>query len=134
MAATINVTQQIAVSGGVTLKEDVALVPEAYDVFENITLDPAAVDEEIILQPGAVAALKLFAIKASAYPMDGATPRLSYKIESSIADPILLGNMHLFSGNGAVAALGAAITKIYASNSDTVARQITIMKARDAVV
>jgi hypothetical protein len=134
MAATINIEQKVSVSGGVMISENVALVPEAYDVFENITLDPAAEDVEIVLQPGAVAALKLFAIKASAYPLDGTTPKLSYKIESDAADPILLGNMHMFCGNGAVASLGAAITKIYASNSDSVARQITVMIARDAVV
>lgn len=130
MAIRMLSTFEIEIPNHEDINEAIEYNAEGYDVF-SVELAPGASDVELTLQPGVLADVHLFAIKANAY-QESSVNVLSYKVHSTGNDPIVLDSMQMFNGVGAVSLLAAQPDKIYLSNSGAVAKTITVVIARDA--
>lgn len=130
MSTHVLVPQEVKATNGIDLHEAFSYNAEAFDVVE-VTLAPGADDVEVDLQPGALEDVRLFGIMANAY-QEGGVSMISMKIHDAGNPTILLDSAVLLVGTGAVSILGADPDKIFLSNAGALARNITIVIARDA--
>lgn len=130
MATRMLSTIEIDIPNHETINHTIEYNAEGYDVF-SIELAPGASAVELNLQPGALADVHLFAIKADAY-QEASINVLSYKVHSASNPAIVLDSMQMFNGVGAVSLLGAQPDKIYLYNTGAIAKTITVVIARDA--
>jgi len=132
----IALTQRAQISSGELIQEAIGYTCDAYDIID-VTVAGLAADMEVELYgAGSECSLLAILIPNGVYPATvPGTPDVSYKIADAGHGVIPLGNMHLFSGRGAIEALidGAAEpTKLYFSNINVSAVVVKVLVGRDA--
>ena len=131
MSTKILVPLEVDVDQGISLTEEFSYDAEAYDVIE-IQLAPGATDIEVDINPMVLAAaVHLLAIQCDVYK-EVSTSNVSFKVHSAANPAIKLDSALMLTGPGAVATLLAAPDKLFFANTGAIAKNVTIMIARDA--
>ena len=131
----INVTQKCEIRSGEVIQESISYAGDAYDVLDIVVPQSTADLEVELYGAGSECSLLAILIPNGVYPMDGDDPKVSYKIADAENAATPLGNMHLFTGRGAIQALmeGAAEpTKLFFSNEHTEDVTVKVLVGRDA--
>jgi hypothetical protein len=125
---TLSWTTSIQVQGQpiITVERDPRAI-EAQD-FVQVTLPPGATDVAVAIQPGAVARVRLLAIRADAYSDD-----LTFKVSDGAddTDALALDEPQLFAGS-AITLFGLNPTILRLSNGGADPATIEVFAFRDA--
>ncbi len=124
MSIDITTNVSVAVAGPSVIQSTSNYTVGAVDTV-SLTLEPAVVDQEVLLQPGPASAIMVLALQAD----PGAQP-INYKIALG-APAIELSGAHVYNGSTMVALIGAAPTRLFFSNPNPDAHPVTIIIGRN---
>jgi hypothetical protein len=133
MAHSIQWSLSIKINGGPQLSSSKAIDVEAYDSIRVTILgtgNPGGpdVDKEVEIQPGSAGGQVTFlAITSDRYD-----PTLTYKVNADTNPAIALDQPHVLVGEGAVALLDPAPTRLFFSSSIAQNTEVQILAGRDA--
>jgi hypothetical protein len=126
MSEKINYSLSFQVVGGTTVPVAGNIESEAYEKIQ-VSIPAAATDVVTNIQPAGTKLAQFLLIKASKYGKD-----LTYKVNADTGTAITLDGPHVFIGNGAVAILDSAPTKLLFTNKLTEDVTVDILLGRDA--
>ena len=127
--STLNLTANIAVTGGPAVSLQRELTAEAYELLE-IDVPASTTDLKVELQPGS--GMSLLVVKADPHMKE-----LSFRTAQAADAPVFKIDEPLLLAGGSIVALGSAQPKVlYFSNSTAAAAakdaKVTVLVARDA--
>jgi hypothetical protein len=126
MPEKISVLLNVQVVGGPKISEAKTLDVQAYDKID-VTIADGAADEDVEIQPGGAGQVQFLLIRSDQYG-----DKLTYKVNSAGASPVILDAQHVLIGAGAVGLLGAAPTKLLFSNALGKVATVHILVGRKA--
>lgn len=126
MPKTITWKVQASIPGGPSTSSSQSIPIEAYDEIE-VELADGDTDEEVEVQPGGAGQVRFLQVTAKTYG-----PDLTYKVNVNTNPAHKLDRPLALAGDGAVALLGAAPTKLFFTNALGASVIVHVLVGRNA--
>lgn len=116
----------LQIAGGPRLVAARSIDVDAYDSF-NLNVESAGADVEVELQPGGAGQVKVLIITSDHYGSE-----VTYKVNSSANDPVVLNQPLILTGEGAVGLLDPTPQSLFFGNGLPEPVAVQILIGRDA--